>query len=308
MTDYGHEYAEQQLSRIEKRIRREYETTYKETKDKLDEYLADFKNIDERMRKSLSDEEYRTWRRNKIMTGERWQRMVDKLAEDYAHASEIAASIVRGELNDVFALNANVAAWDIETGVGADYGFALYNKETVARMLKDNPDILPAAAPNIPKELRWNRQKITSALLQGVLQGESIPNLSKRLRSVEKMCISQSVRTARTAVTSAQNAGRQEVYNKAKEIGLPIKKRWIATLDGRTRHEHGMADGQTVDIDDFFTIGGEKLMHPADFLHGASGWNIYNCRCTMRTVDPLGKSFQRPNRMTYQEWVKQKVG
>lgn len=308
MTDYGHEYAEGKLLLIEKRVCKEYRIAYNETREKLNKYLDGFKNTDAQARKALSEKEYREWRRLKIMAGERWRRMLDTIAEDYAHAREVAASIVQGELYDVFAVNANVTEWDIETGLGADYGFTLYDKNTVARLLQDDPDILPAAPKSTPKELRWNRQKITSAILQGVLQGESIPNLSKRLRTVENMGIAQSVRAARTAVTGAQNAGRQVVYNKAKEMGLPIKKRWIATLDGRTRHEHGMADGQTVDLDDFFVIGGEKLMHPADFSHGASGWNIYNCRCTMRTVDPLGSSFRRPNRMTYQEWAKQKGG
>lgn len=306
--DIGHEYAENKLIRIERRIRREYRTAYIETKEKLDKYLADFEKLDAEARKALSTEEYREWRRRKIITGERWQRMVDTLAQDYANANQISVAIINEELADVFTMNANVTAWEIEQIVGADYGFALYDKETVARLLRDNPNILPAASANIEKDLLWNRQKITSALTQAILQGESIPKLAKRLRTVENMDIAQSVRTARTAVTCAQNAGRQNRYDKAKEMGLPLKKRWIATLDGRTRHEHGMADGQTVNLDGFFVIGGEKLMHPADFAHGASGWNIYNCRCTMRTVDPRGSSYKRPNRMTYQEWIESKGG
>lgn len=306
--DYGHEYAEQKLIRIEKRIQREYQRAYTETKAKLDKYLADFAKADSEARKALTADEYREWRRNRIMTGKRWEKMVDTLAQDYANASEIAAGIVRGELNDVFSLNANFTAWDIETGLDADYGFTLYDKETVANLLKDNPDIIPQPRPDIPKELRWNRQKITSSVLQGVLQGESIPNISKRLKTVANMDTAQSIRTARTAVTNAQNAGRQETYNKAKKMGIPVKKRWIATLDARTRGEHGMADGQTVELDSVFRVGGEPLMHPGDFSHGASGWNVYNCRCTMRTVDPLGSSFSRPNRETYEEWVERKGG
>ncbi|MEE1049895.1 MAG: phage minor head protein [Clostridia bacterium] len=306
--DYGHEYAEQKLIRIERRIQREYQRAYTETKAKLDKYLAEFAKADSEARKSLTADEYREWRRNRIMTGKRWEKMVDTLAQDYANASEIAAGIVRGELNDVFALNANYTAWDIETGLDVDYGFTLYDKKTVENLLKENPNVIPRPQPDIPKELRWNRQKITSSVLQGVLQGEPIPNISKRLRTVAKMDTAQSIRTARTAVTGAQNAGRQTRYDQAKEMGLPLKKRWIATLDGRTRHEHGMADGLTVELDDVFLVGGEKLMHPGDFSKGASGWNVYNCRCTMRTVDPKGGSWKRPNRETYQEWYKRKGG
>lgn len=306
MTDYGHKYADGVLSELEKRIAREYGQAYIESKAKMDKYLAAFEKADAEARKSLTATDYKKWRRKHIMQGERWRSVVDSMAETYTNAGQVAAKMINGEMEGVFLENANYAAYEMEGYFGPGYGFDLYDQETVKRILKDNPDLLPAPSIDIDQDLLWNRQRVTSALTQGILQGESIPNIAKRLQTVETMDAAQSVRTARTAVTEAQNAGRQARYDQAKEKGLPLKKRWIATLDGRTRHEHGMADGQTVDLDDFFVIGGEKLMHPGDFSHGASGWNIYNCRCTMRTVDPLGSSYNRPNRMTYQEWVESK--
>lgn len=45
-----------------------------------------------------------------------------------------------------------------------------------------------------------------------------------------------------------------------------------------------MADGQRVGVDEAFTVGGEKLMFPGDRSHGASGWNIYNCRCSVKRL------------------------
>lgn len=35
-------------------------------------------------------------------------------------------------------------------------------------------------------------------------------------------------------------------------MGVQLKKQWLATLDGKTRHEHRMLDGQTVDVEESF--------------------------------------------------------
>lgn len=85
-------------------------------------------------------------------------------------------------------------------------------------------------------------------------------------------------------------------------MGIKMTREWLATLDARTRHEHGAADGQRVGVDEPFTVGGEELMFPGDTSHGASGWNIYNCRCT---VAASIKGHER-KRETYQEWLGKK--
>lgn len=89
---------------------------------------------------------------------------------------------------------------------------------------------------------------------------------------------------------------------RAAEMGIEMTREWLATHDARTRHAHGMADGQRVGVDEPFTIGGEKLMFPGDTSHGASGWNIYNCRCTVATSI---KGHER-KRETYQDWQRKK--
>ena len=65
-------------------------------------------------------------------------------------------------------------------------------------------------------------------------------------------------------------------------MGIKLKKRWLATLDNRTRHAHAMLDGQTVDIDKPFKVDGEEIMFPGDT--SAPGYLVYNCRCTTTAV------------------------
>ena len=95
------------------------------------------------------------------------------------------------------------------------------------------------------------------------------------------------VRNARTAVTSAQNAGRQASYEHAAAMGISVRKRWVATLDKRTRDSHRHMDGKEVPYDQpFHTDLGSTMMYPGD-RNGLPG-DVYNCRCTVVSVEKPG--------------------
>ena len=309
-TDYAHTETDKRIEEIEKRLQAEYRQAYKETKGKLEKYLADFARKDEAKRKlveegKLSQEKYKEWRTNQMLTGQRWVKMVDTLAKDMNRTNQIAADIISGDLKSTFAFNANFAAYGIENGFQTDFGFTLHNEDTVNRLIEENPDLLPAPRVDIPEDMRWNKQKITSNITQAVLQGKSIPEIAKAMETVVGMNKASATRNARTAMTGAQNAGRQQAYDRAKAMGIKVKKEWVATLDGRTRHSHGMADGQQVEIDGKFEVGRAKMRYPGDVQNGTPE-ELYNCRCTMVTVEPSEILRGEEPRMTYQEWYKGK--
>lgn len=312
MADYAHNETDKRIAELEKRLSKEYKQAYKETKDKLEKYLSDFKRKDEKKRQevengTLSEKDYKTWRRNQMLTGQRWTDMVDTLAKDMNNVNVIAAQIVSGEIPEAFLLNANYSAYEIENGYRQNYGFTLYDRDTVDRLVSENPDLLPEPSVDIPADLRWNKQKIVSNITQAVLQGKSIPEIAKSMETIVGMNKASAVRNARTAMTGAQNAGRQQAYERAEAMGIKLQKEWIATLDSRTRHSHGMADGQKVDINGMFSVGGCKMRYPGDVQNGTAA-EIYNCRCTMCTVEPPEIMQGEEPRMTYSEWVKTKEG
>lgn len=310
MEDLGHVQTDKLLESLEERLGDIYTQAYKDVKKKADDYFARFAVKDKAKRDlvaagKMSKDEYYTWRRNQMLSGKRWTDLRDQLAQDLTNVNKIAAGMVRGELNEVFAINANYSEYLIENGMRMDYGFTLYDRNTIANLVMNDPDIIPWKPDvDVPADLRWNRQMVTSHITQGILQGESIPHLSKRLLKTVNNDKVAAVRTARTAVTSAQNAGRQAVYDKAKSMGLNLRKEWLATLDGRTRHDHGMADGQRVPLDGKFTVGGYKMKYPGDM--SAPGWLVYNCRCTTITVEPEHITKGEEPRKTYSEWVEEK--
>ena len=132
------------------------------------------------------------------------------------------------------------------------------------------------------------------------------------------MSRASAIRTARTAITAAQNAGRLDTYRAAQDMGIKLKKQWMATLDNRTRHAHAVLDGQTVDVDKPFKVDGYEIMYPGD--SSAPGYLVYNCRCTQiaevdgedtssggrRARDPETGESVLVEDMTYAEWARWK--
>lgn len=280
--DFAHERTDEILREFEKRVSEIYLEAHKSVSKKLSDYLRKFEQQDKQKLELLksgkiTEQEYRQWRFNKIAVGRRWQRMADTLAQDYTNANEIAAGIVNDDLDDVFALNANYMQYSAEQmGYSTGTSFTLYDRNTVAKLIKEQPDLLPKTSVDIPKDLRWNSKKITSAVTQGLLTGESIPKIANRLQSITTMNKVSAIRNRRTTVTAAQNKGR--IYQMEKQIkaGIRVQKEWLATQDGRTRHSHALLDGERVDVDKKFSNG---LMYPGD-PEGAAE-EVYNCRCTL---------------------------
>ena len=248
-----------------------------------------------------TEEDYKQWRLAQMGRGERFEALRDKLAERLTNANEVAISYVNDATPGIYTLNRNYAAYEV-SDAGGD--FILYDEQTVRRLIAEQPDLMPyypkekAVRRNI--DLEYGKKQITNAVTSGILMGRSTREIAADLRRrITDMEIESAIRAARTAVTAAENGGRQATYEKAAEMGIDMEREWIATKDHRTRKWHGIADGQRVGMEEAFTVGGEKLMFPGDTSHGASGWNIYNCRCSVKAVV---KGHGR-KRETYTEWL-----
>lgn len=273
MADRGHELTETILAEIEDRCKEEYEIAAREMRKKYRDYMKRF----EAGRKEqyelwqagkITKKDYTDWVYRHTMMGKRWEQMSKVLAADMHNANDISHAIAAGRMPDIYAINANYATYQIEHDGRIDTGFTLYNHDTAAYLMEDQklmpgPSTRKAAQIAANKNMQWNYRKIQSAVLQGVLQGESPYEVAKRLTGVAQMNYNAAVRYARTMGTNAQNAGRYESYHRAKSLGVDLKIEWSATLDGRTRHEHRMLDGQRRDVDEPFEVDGVKIMWPA---------------------------------------------
>lgn len=322
--DLAHQLTDQELAELEKRIAAEYKKAAEELQEKIDDYFEQFKKRDAEQLKLLQDgkitkQQYTQWRLAQIGRGRRFESLRDRVAERMTNANEIAAAYINDASPGIYSLNRNYAAYTIEMQVGADVGFDLWDEQTVRRLIVEQPDLMPYYPPKRAVkrgiDLAWGKRQITAQITSGIIQGESIKHLADRLQNrIPTMNRNSAIRSARTAVTGAQNAGRLDSYFQAEEMGIRLKKQWIATLDGRTRHAHQLLDGQVQpNKKPFHSILGD-IMFPGD--PSAAPENVYNCRCTMvadvegvDTSDALRRDRYGllPN-MTYAQWANTKRG
>lgn len=323
------EITERRREEIEAKIRRIYSKAASETAEKNARFYARLKEkAAKKLEKVNAGEmtmtEFHEWLQRQMVTGKINEDHMTALAERLTNANLAAASYVNGETPSILAENYNWTAYDFENTYG-NLSFSLYDEDTVRRLIAEDPDILPPVSVDIPLDERWNRDKIRDEIISAILQGKSIPDIADSIRAVARMDEAAGIRNARTAITGAQNAGRQASYERAASMGIQVTKRWVAVLDVRTRDSHRHMDGVEVPYDKPFTTPlGSVMMYPGHMKGGKAGdmedikaGDLYNCRCTMRTVEKPGIEAEARKRrvrdpatgknvvvsdMTYSEW------
>lgn len=275
---------------MEKRINKIYKSANEELRAEWDKFMASheaklkeahavlqsaLKTGDS---KAIADakEHYEHTAMNITINNDRYKAMVEETAEKIAHVNEVALDYVNDNMAKVYTMNYNALGDQDLKG----YSFSLTNEEAVKNLAKSNKALLPTKKLNIPKDERWNHKQINSQMMQGILQGESIPKLAQRLGNVTTMNVKSAIRNARTMTTAAENKGRLDSFKKASDDGIIMTKEWIATGDDRTRDWHLELDGTEVATDEPWENEYGEIMYPGD--PNADPANVYNCRCAMR--------------------------
>lgn len=301
---------------LRQRLSAEYKKAEKELQKELDEYFKRFQKQDKEKAKlvsqgKLDQSEYIKWRRDKMLYKETLSQKVDVMSQHLLNADKQARGIIRKETFGVYADQYNFGVYQVEKGLHIDTSFTLFDQKTVERMADKNPKLLPERTAPDGKILKYSRRKVNTAITQGVLQGESIDDVAKRLTKVVGMEERYALTNARTAMTGAQNAGRLDSYIAMKRMGIKLRKQWMATLDERTRTSHQEMDGEIVDIEDKFS---NELEYPGD--PEGDPREVYNCRCTMiadlpdfppENMQRLDNIDKTPiDYVTYKEWASHK--
>ena len=338
--DAARKWTDAELETLEKRMAREYKQAAKEMRGKQAEWLEKFNREREQREKALDDtkeamEAHKRWLQSQAARGDWLDGMATQLADSAHQANVRAMDMVNGHIPRVFSENANRAGFSVDKMLKADTGFTLVNEEAVRHVMEagvfdsqlinevvpDAPELGPAAIQSLrkrevdyPKDMRWNRQKFTSAITQGILQGESIPNIVKRTESIYGQNRNAAIRAARTATTNAENAGRMSSFERAQKLGIDMEIEWEATLDERTRESHRRLDGERIQLGEYFETEDGPIRWPGDpQADPALTWNC-RCRADGRVVgfdgergdwadEEPGERWSRlPEGTTYEQW------
>ena len=313
--NYGDRYTENKISAVNRELRKTFRTAQKELKKKL----ADFekRHAKENKRKKdqlaagkITKQDYQDWLTGQVFIRNQWQANLRQVCKVMHDANNQTMNIINNSRFDVFAENYNFNAWQAEKAINVS--FNLYNAESVARLMTDEPQLLPEWKINEEKDYIWNYNRVNNIVRQAIIQGEGIPEITDRLCSELATSNESKMRMfARTALGAAQNAGRQKQMEDAAAMGIEVNKRWMAAHDSKTRDAHRDLDGQEVPYDKPFNSELGEIEYPKDpKAHPA---NVFNCRCTMVTIYPKyeDRSVQYGegetiDGQTYEEWKKGK--
>ena len=231
-------------------------------------------------------------KRKLTLQNDMYKEMLDRTTMEMARLNQTALAYVNDQIPSIYAKNYAQVGEDLKSiepiykSANGRSLKAIVNEDVVKRRIKEGDVTTPFLRTkkylNIPKDQRWNTKQINSSVLQGILNGESMDKIAKRLEPIMDRNESAAIRNARTMVTGAENAGRRDSYDRLAEEGIIMKKVWIATADDRTREWHMTMDGQEVDIDEPLVDGNNnELDYPGD--PSAEPETVYNCRCSMKT-------------------------
>lgn len=295
-------------------------TTYEEARrdiiNKFEDFKRRYKAKDDILYKKvksgeITQSDYNDWLRGQLFQADQWIAKRDQIIGVMSNANKIATRIANEQRGNVFIANSNYQAYVLEHGAGVNFGFNLYDSSSVSRLIRNwGGTILPRYKVDEPKDYIWNLRNVNNAITQGIIQGERLDQIAKRL--TDGLCTknkNKMLTFARTGMTQAQNAGRIERLDEAKKMGIKVHKEWMATLDERTRTTHQMLDGQKVPINKPFKVDNYTIKYPGDpYAHPAM---VYNCRCTLvGDLDDYPSEYERYDNidgkpiknMTYEEW------
>lgn len=251
------------LKALEKQIKATYTKAYQEMKKEMTDILS---KIEVNPEMSLAQ-------KMALMTKyDRLNTLSTQLANTAYNANTMAQKMINNEMVNVYDINYN--------GDAERLGFGLIDHTAIKKILKQEENPFNMISSLRDKEGIRNQMK--GQLLSGLLKGESMQKIARRLKDVSEKSLKDCIRIARTETTRVQNSAKMDIGKEGQRLGFEMWKRWVATTDGRVREDHLAMNGVEVPQDEPFVLpDGSKMMFPADISLGADVSQVVNCRCTM---------------------------
>lgn len=270
--DQAHNWTSAQLKSLEKRIKEEYTRAYNSCKKEMSGILAKIVDHPEwdGAKRFLEMQKY-----------DRLEKLSLQMADTIKGAGAEATRYIKGEAVNVFKYNYNWQAGGL--------GFDLIDNTAAKNIITGISNPFTKLSYQTITDASVMRRQLQSELISGLLKGEGIRDIARRIKTVTEKPMKESITIARTETTYAQNSARQSVGEYGEKHGFKMLKEWRATDDSRTRDAHLEADGQRVPVDEPFIVDGEELMFPGDYSLGASPGNTINCRCTVVYIIDKGE-------------------
>lgn len=272
------------------------------------------RELEEMYRKHEDLDYFVTW--TEVNKYNRLNKMLKRIDEMAKKEYKEVAKTIKNSQENVYLEEHNAQIFVTERETQKRIDFDIPNAKEIRAAIEQPIDKI-----NIDKSLEKHRDtlqdKIRIHITQGLMNGDGYSIVAKAIQKDIEVSKSRALTIARTELGRAKSQAMLDSAMQVKANGLDIKKRWHATLDARTRHDHRELDGQVKRIDEPFEINGCSGQAPYLFVGVKSASENINCRCTLLTFideDELPTSRRarddnetyNVNDMTYREWEKMK--
>lgn len=263
--DKAHKFVDKELAKYEKELKKIYSQALKEIEKEL-KYNSD----------KLKGGDMKTT----MQSLKRLNDLFKRITIEFNNADLKAISLLEKELKKIGITNLEYAEELINAKIselGIDETYTLFNDNILSNIIKGNVFTEIAMEGFTDKAYIYNELRREFAV--GLLKGESIPKLAKRVQKSLNSSMNRAILIARTENTRVQNQSREEVFKNATEKGIKLKKQWVSAGDKRVRSSHQRLEGEVVNMKESFSNNCE---YPGDPRGGAS--EVCNCRCTMAAL------------------------
>ena len=282
------------LKAMDKELFKFYKKTLRELKKEVKEYMKEYESL------TFSQQ----------MSVNRKRELLNKVEDILSKTSKEEQLSIRNFLKREAKDGYLGVFYDLESKLSVGIEFAMINEKYIEALVNKK-----IKGKTFSKRLYKNREKIArsikSELQNDAILGKGYRYVAKGLSEKTEANYRQSLRIARTEGHRVQTEATQRGYEEAEELGIDMKKKWMSTLDDRTRDTHAHLDGQIVNVDETFISNGYEAYGPGMF--GVAEEDIH-CRCTtVSVVNGISPNLRRDNTndevieyVNYNEWRKRK--
>jgi SPP1 gp7 family putative phage head morphogenesis protein len=153
------------------------------------------------------------------------------------------------------------------------------NRDAVLRAVQHDTKLTSPLYEVLGIDAKKMSRKISKELSRGLASGLTYDEIARNIRRTTKAPLARAKVIARTEGHRIHEQSSHDAAVAAKGKGADLVKQWDSILDGDTRHNHRLLDGQIRELDEPYEVGSYKPMHPGDF--GTASEDC-NCRCVSK--------------------------
>lgn len=325
----AHKKTDDEIDRVQRHLAAFYIIAQRSITKKLKAFAATLKEADAlydnigkaktEAEKRSAESAYRLFFAKLTKTPE-YKELSKSVADEMTSVNQQAAKYINDNTPAVYAMNYNAVGQGLQKDLNG-YSFQPVTTAEAAQYGNVQKQTVDTKA-----DKAWNAKTLVKSVIAGAVVGKAVDVIfGDTVRRIISNNRSSANRQASDMMTSAENLGRIDSMWRANDEGFQIKKRWVATLDNRTRDSHIEYDGyEPQELDFEYNDGLKQPRDPDcelkeevcycrcrityDFGFGRSATRAARKGEVMGTYTH-GKSFEdtetvRVSQMTYQEWQK----